>query len=96
MLTFCADLFAFHASILWRMWLTLEAAAVTSSSSRSLLVTDLDLTRPPPLSVSPDEKLEQRFFSLRHLRANDEVLPLLRSGVGAMASLENDGRLQIM
>ena len=78
-------LLAFQASILWRMWLTLEAAA--SSSSRSLLVTNLDLTRPPPLSVSPDEKLEQRFFSLRHFRANEDVLPLLRSGVGAMATM---------
>ena len=83
-----ADLFAFQASILCRMWLTLDdAAAAASSSSRSLLVTDLDRTRPPPLSVSPEEKLEQRFFSLRHRRASDEVLPLLRSGVGAIASL---------
>lgn len=57
-------------------------------------MTDLERTRPPPLSVSPDEKLEQRFFSLRHLRANDDVLPLLRSGAGAMANLENDGRVE--
>ena len=86
-----ADLFAFQASILCRMWLTLDdAAAAASSSSRSLLVTDLERTRPPPLSVSPEEKLEQRFFSLRHRRANDEVLPLLRSGVGAMASLNSE------
>ena len=86
-----ADLFAFQASILCRMWLTLDdAATAASSSSRSLLVTDLDRTRPPPLSVSPEEKLEQRFFSLRHRRANDEVLPLLRSGVGAMASLNSE------
>ena len=58
-------------------------------------MTDLERTRPPPLSVSPDEKLEQRFFSLRHLRANDDVLPLLRSGAGAMANLENDGRVNM-
>ena len=73
------------------MWLTLDDAAAASSSSRSLLVTDLERTRPPPLSVSPEEKLEQRFLSLRHRRANEEVLPLLRSGVGAMASLLKEG-----
>ena len=89
-----ADLFAFQASILCRMWLTLnDAAAAASSSSRSLLVTDLDRTRPPPLSVSPEEKLEQRFFSLRHRRAKEEVLPLLRSGVGAMTSLKEIKRM---